>query len=110
MMNKETIKQFLKLDLKKVVVASIFIILSFSSNLPLSYFSGYSLQTDLTYEYEFVFYGCEIHTCHFLLPYNNSKEADYVNFYLVNSFFNLIFWYLISCLIIFYYDKFKTKK
>lgn len=77
--------------------------------LPLPYFlrSGFQVafSDEETYNPKFAFSGCDIKSCKFFLP-----PTNYLYLYYYNLFFNLIFWYFASCLIIFVYGKIKSKK
>jgi len=101
MINKETIKQFLKPDWRKGMFFIVFIIIN-------SFFLCHKVLVS----------GGRIKYCGFPLDclkdtyivaiggFNSSLEFTG----LFSCLANIIFWYLIACLVIFIYDKFKNRK
>ncbi|MCK4634956.1 MAG: hypothetical protein KAT37_03720 [Candidatus Aenigmarchaeota archaeon] len=121
---KKEIMSFLKPDWRKILIVVILVALSFLSvleiyippnggkpafptyiGLPLPYFNFGSFQTAGNYEPKFAFSGCNLYLCQFELP---SQEYLYFNY--IFSIMNFIFWYLLACLIIYTWGKYRGKK
>lgn len=93
MMNKETIKEFLKPNWKKIIVFVILLALTFTHP---RLFTALLIELPICNTYHYF-----------------TKEVCFLDFYRHGSFeyaFLIIIWYFISCLIICAYNKLKTKK
>jgi len=89
------LKQFLKPDFRKIVIFIIFVILSVI--IPFRYILGPWVDTGPIFNYESIVCGEEPFSCspQIFLPY---------------MIFNLAFFYLLSCFIVWIYDKFRKRK
>lgn len=87
-------KEFLRLDWRKIVIFVIFVILSVI--VPFRSILGSWVDTGPIFNYESIVCGEEPFSCspQIFLPY---------------MIFNLVFYYLLSCLIVWIYDKVKKK-
>ena len=85
------IKEFLKPDLRKIVI---FLILFLISSFLRDFYKG--LEVSTKYGFPIMFYHWDY--------YAKTTEFNFVGFII-----DFIFWYLISCLIVFVYDKVRKR-
>ncbi len=134
-MNRETIKNLLRPDLRKIILAIISLVISCSLTYEISclakpsgyYFKGqpvmdkpcnikYSgvplpsafqleFQTAGKYKNKFAFRGCGALSCVFEMP-----NQTYLHLLFYFLFLNFIIWYFISCLLISIRDKYLSRK
>lgn len=122
---KTEIIEFIKPNTKKIIIAIILILLSLLitfhstspqtgykgqysrpiTGIPLTYFSTTPTQINAPVMNEpetgYFFKGCNFNYCHFLL-YNTSQNLI---MYYWSTIVNIIFWYIISALILLIYNK-----
>ena len=102
-----TLKQFLKPDWRKIVLFVILFILSLLISYP-----GFCVDgTNFGYCEEIHGFPLSAYTTFGEQDVVPPEKLEYIRYENIFGFiFNLIFWYLLSCLIVWIYDKVKKKK
>ena len=98
-----TLKQFLKPDWRKIVVLIILTIISSTvtyNELNCMTFGGGCTKS---HGFPFAFYSI-----HYSVASPDAQPSYYLNY--VSIIPNIIIWYLLSCFIVWIYDKFRKKK
>lgn len=98
-MTIEAFKQFLKPDRKKILLGLIFLFFSSIPICPVIYCEHYDLLPGVSFTSTPIFYNLGF-------PFKYLLEGDIVY---INLLFDIIFWYFISCLLIFAWARIKNK-
>lgn len=113
MMDKETIKKFLKPSKWKIFLFSAFVLLNGLMSMHAFGFLFLTIQqpgdTTTMYGIPFVFY--EIWGCPILPPEEVAlMDCPTTELNIFNLILDVVLWYLVSCLMIFAYHKFRKKQ